>query len=94
MEKAPTLKSTDLKTGEKIYTKNCVECHQKNGSGSKTLRVPPLYLQPDWYILEQLIKFENGQRLHSKDFRLNSWGVKAKDIAAYINTLKVEEQTE
>ncbi len=87
LKKKNTIKDADLKKGKTIFTKNCIECHKADGSGDKGKRVPPLNVQPDWYILEQLIKFEKGQRLHSKDFRLNSWGKEAKDIAAYIGTL-------
>ena len=87
VKKKNTIKDADLKKGKTIFTKNCIECHKADGSGDKGKRVPPLNIQPDWYILEQLIKFENGQRLHSKDFRLNSWGKEAKGIAAYIGTL-------
>ena len=86
-KKKNTLKNADLKKGKTIFTKNCIECHKADGSGDKAKRVPPLNIQPDWYILEQLVKFEKGHRMHSKDFRLNSWGKEAKDIAAYIGTL-------
>lgn len=92
IKKKNTIKDADLKKGKTIFTKNCIECHKADGSGDKTKRVPPLNIQPDWYILEQLIKFEKGQRLHSKDFRLNSWGKEAKDIAAYIGSLPPPEK--
>ncbi|MCM8531474.1 MAG: c-type cytochrome, partial [Lentisphaeraceae bacterium] len=81
-EKKPTLKNTDKAKGKAIFTKHCAECHSPNGDGNKSKRVPPLNIQPDWYLLEQLIKFENGQRLHAKEFRLNACGKEAKDIAA------------
>lgn len=93
MVKKPTLKETDIAKGKTIFTKHCTECHSPNGEGDKTKRVPPLNIQPDWYLLEQLIKFENGQRLHAKEFRLNAWGKEAKHIAAYINTLKPKEDS-
>lgn len=94
MEKRQTIKNADLEKGKTIFQKHCKECHQEDGSGDKTKRVPPLIFQPDWYLLEQLIKFENQQRLHSKDFRLNSWGKEAKDIAAYLSTLEAKNEKE
>ncbi|MCM8543045.1 MAG: c-type cytochrome [Lentisphaeraceae bacterium] len=94
IDRKATLKKTNVESGKVIYAKHCVKCHSPNGAGSKSKRVPPLNLQPDWYLLEQLIKFENGQRQHAKEFRLNAWGKEAKDIAAYINTLKSKEETE
>jgi len=91
-EKKNTIKDADLKKGKTIFTKHCIECHKADGSGDKAKRVPPLNIQPDWYILEQLVKFEKGQRMHSKHFRLNSWGKEAKDIAAYIGSLKAPKK--
>ena len=86
--KKVSIKDSNLERGKIIFSKHCVECHKADGSGDKTKRVPPLNIQPDWYLLEQLVKFEKNIRMHSKDFRMNSWGTEAKDIAAYINTLK------
>jgi len=92
--KVASLKATDLEKGKVIFNKHCAECHKADGSGDKSERVPPLNLQPDWYLLEQLVKFEKQQRLHSAKFRMNSWGKEAKDIAAYIATLKAVEEKE
>ncbi len=58
----------DAVRGEILYT-SCIPCHGARGEGNETLKSPPLNLQEDWYLLDQLRKFASGKRgYHSDDF--------------------------
>jgi len=40
----------------------CSSCHGAQGQGNQSLKAPPLNVQEDWYLLEQLRKFQTGMR--------------------------------
>lgn len=82
----------DLHKGKTLYQKSCKSCHEENGNGDKSKRVPPLNVQLDWYLLAQIQKFRNGQRVHTKEslkFKLNKKD--ATDVALYLSKLKFKK---
>jgi len=86
-----------LKRGQQLYA-ICSTCHGLNAHGKKDIQAPALAGLSDWYIIEQLKKFQNGQRgAHPADtagllMRPMSRTLKnEKDVAAvaaYIASLK------
>jgi cytochrome c553 len=82
----------DLDKGKALYQKNCTSCHEENGEGNKSKRVPPLNVQLDWYLLAQIEKFGNGQRAHTKDsLKLKLNKKDATDIVLYLSKLKFKK---
>ncbi len=58
----------DPKAGKWKYARYCMECHRYNASGELFFGSPPLTQLPDWYMAEQLRKFQAGLRgTHPKD---------------------------
>lgn len=57
----------DRKKGEQLY-QSCIPCHGERGQGNELLKSPPLNIQEDWYLLDQLRKFATGKRgYHPED---------------------------
>lgn len=57
----------DSDKGRTAYV-SCIACHGANGEGNALLNSPPLNIQEDWYLLDQLRKFAKGDRgYHSED---------------------------
>lgn len=82
----------DAKKGVVLY-QSCIPCHGANGEGNEILKSPPLNIQEDWYLLDQLRKFASGKRgYHSKDIEgiqmahtlTNLEGQDLKDLIAHI----------
>lgn len=82
----------DAEKGAQLYT-SCIPCHGDRGQGNEVLKSPPLNIQEDWYVIDQLRKFASGKRgYHIKDiegiqmaytltnFEENDF----KDLVAYI----------
>jgi cytochrome c553 len=42
----------------------CASCHGALGEGQAQLGGPPLNVQEDWYLREQMVKFKQGARGH------------------------------
>lgn len=92
-----TLKGGDATKGKSLYA-ICATCHGPKAEGMQALHSPRLNIQQDWYMLEQLQKFQNGMRgAHPKDM----WGATMapmaktlvdeqamKDVIAYIKSLQ------
>ena len=49
--------------GSVLY-QSCIPCHGAKGEGNEMLKSPPLNIQEDWYLLDQLRKFASGKRGH------------------------------
>ncbi len=47
--------------GEALWD-TCVPCHGSNGEGNQALGSPAIAGLPEWYVVEQLEKFQNGWR--------------------------------
>ncbi|MBT6380982.1 MAG: c-type cytochrome [Opitutales bacterium] len=86
----------DSEKGKLAYV-SCITCHGTNGEGNTLLKSPPLNIQEDWYLLDQLRKFAKGARgYHSDDFTgqqmaaaLNGLDDQTlKDLIAHIQTFQ------
>ena len=78
---SPTLKG-ELNIGKLIYRDECMGCHRFNGHGMSSFYSAPLNGLQDWYLLEQLNKFDQGIRAyHPKDAR----GEKMKHLVKYLS---------
>jgi cytochrome c553 len=87
--------------GKAIYS-TCFACHQADAGGLKALQVPALTGLPDYYIVKQLHNFKTGLRgsgsgdktgkMMQASAKLLKDEQAMKDVAAYINTLKVKEK--
>ncbi len=66
---ALTLKGDALKGGQ-YYETLCGSCHGPAGKGNPSLNSPKLAGLNDWYIVEQIQKFQKGQRGYEKEDRL------------------------
>ena len=86
----------DVDHGRSLY-KTCAVCHGDRGQGDENLQAPALSGQSDWYLIDQLVKFESGSRGYASgdtpgqqmraaiaSLKEDSW---ATDVVAYINTL-------
>lgn len=64
MKLIPTTPSDDgdSKNGKTLFLENCAECHRFNASGEEAFRSPPLAYFPAWYLRDQFVKFQTGQR--------------------------------
>ncbi len=51
----------DLKRGQQLYAV-CSACHGQEAHGNQAIKAPALAGLTDWYIREQILKFQNGQR--------------------------------
>lgn len=99
VEPTHTLKG-DPEKGKALFV-TCVLCHGEQGEGKNPpdpMKAPPIANLPDWYVVNQLVKFKDGIRgTHPKDtegalMRGQSMMLQDKqamlDVAAYIKTLK------
>lgn len=71
----------DKKLGKMIYTR-CIPCHGIGGEGNPAAKAPPINLLEDWYLLDQLRKFQRGWR-----------GYDDRDIEAKLMALGVKPMT-
>jgi cytochrome c oxidase subunit 2 len=87
-----TIRGDNLR-GAKIYEK-CVACHGAQGKGRPDLKSPPLIVQEDWYLYDQMVRFEAGLRGGTQTDRegwlmhLSTQGMNIKDfrdVVSYIN---------
>lgn len=54
--------------GARVYAERCAACHGAAGEGRRDLQSPPLLIQEDWYLLDQLVRFRMGLRgSHPRD---------------------------
>lgn len=86
----------DKSSGKQLY-QTCAACHGSNGEGNSTIGSPALAGQSDWYLLNQLIKFEKQYRGGVAADTYGSQMAAAvdvlkdrqamNDVVAYVNTL-------
>ena len=48
--------------GKILYISRCASCHGLEGKGKRDISSPPLNVQEDWFLMDQLRKYANGQR--------------------------------
>lgn len=93
---APQLTGGDATRGQGYYA-TCAACHGADGMGNEALGAPPLVGASDWYLRDQLEKFQTGVRgAHKNDVRGAQMapmaktlpdGQAIKDVLAHISTL-------
>ena len=58
----------DIAAGRVHYVTRCASCHGARGEGKQEIESPPVNVQEDWFLLDQLRKYANGQRgVHPSD---------------------------
>ena len=58
----------NIPVGRAHYVTRCVSCHGARGEGKPEIQSPPVNVQEDWFLLDQLRKYVNGQRsVHPSD---------------------------
>ncbi len=91
----PVLHGGDPAKGQQLYTL-CATCHGTKGEGLQALNGPRLTHTNDWYLADQMYKFQTGIRggnpndvtgilMRPMSLGLDDQGV--KDVIAYILTL-------
>ena len=73
----------DAERGYQLYYDNCMACHRFNGHGEVVFRSASLNGLQDWYLLEQLEKFEKGIRGYHPD---DESGAKMREAVSYVST--------
>ncbi|MEJ6571545.1 MAG: c-type cytochrome [Akkermansiaceae bacterium] len=73
----------DAERGYQLYYDNCMACHRFNGHGEVVFKSSSLNGLQDWYLLEQLTKFEKGIRGYHKH---DESGVKMREAVSYISS--------
>jgi cytochrome c oxidase subunit 2 len=92
----PTLHGGDPDKGKEYY-EVCGACHGADGSGIKDMHAPSLLATDDWYMIRQLVKYQEGTRGNHPD---DVYGLQMqqmvttledrqamKDVLAYVRTL-------
>jgi cytochrome c553 len=92
----PTLTGGDATAGETHY-EVCGACHGADAKGLKDMHAPSLLSTDDWYLLRQLVKYQEGTRGDHPD---DIYGLQMqqmvttledeqamKDVLAYVRTL-------
>lgn len=83
----------DAERGQAIFT-YCATCHGSNGHGREEVKAPPLVIQEDWYLYDQLVRFKTGLRgagpidpegwlMHQVTQSLNTQDF--RDVVSYVN---------
>ena len=80
----------DSVRGEKLYG-SCRRCHGDRGLGDRQQRVPRIGGQHDWYLVDALKDFKNGERKDVSGVpHENLKEEEIKDLGAYISGLLAE----
>jgi len=89
----PTLEG-DAENGQKQYTSKCGACHGGTGWGNEALYTPRLTVVGDWYLMRQVLNFQESMRGVHEDAKYGKqMAMMAKtvskdelhDIAAFLN---------
>ncbi len=56
----------DATRGQQLYTL-CATCHGPAGEGREDIKSPPLTMQEDWYLYDQLVRTKAGLRSRAQD---------------------------
>ncbi|MBT4227020.1 MAG: c-type cytochrome [Verrucomicrobia bacterium] len=58
----------NIPIGRAHYATRCASCHGAKGEGKPEIKSPPVNVQEDWFLLDQLRKYATGQRsVHPSD---------------------------
>ena len=77
--------------GKSLYARNCARCHGETAEGNRSLRIPPLTRQQDWYLLKQMANFTDGKRIHHDELEEPLDEDELKSVIAWISELSVSE---
>lgn len=70
------------RSGKQVYT-FCAVCHGERGEGKRTVGAPRLAGMEEWYVREQLLKFQQGVRgTHPEDIA----GMRMRPMARHLKT--------
>ncbi|HAV62977.1 MAG TPA: hypothetical protein DCY13_11505 [Verrucomicrobiales bacterium] len=83
----------DVGRGRQLFT-YCATCHGFDGRGREEVKAPPLTVQEDWYLYDQLVRFKAGLRggtaadpegflMHQAVLGLNTQDF--RDVVSYVN---------
>ena len=84
----------DVNNGQKQYTSKCGACHGGKGWGNEALFTPRLTVMGDWYLVQQVLNFQESMRgVHEDSKYGKQMAMMAKtvskeellDIAAFLN---------
>jgi cytochrome c oxidase subunit 2 len=91
----------DTAQGRQLY-QACIGCHGAAGQGNLLVKGPPLNVQEDWYLLDQMRKFKSGSRgshpldVEGQMMRYSVQGMEdeaLRDVIAYVGGFGVETNT-
>jgi cytochrome c553 len=58
----------NIPIGRAHYATRCASCHGAKGEGKPEIKSPPVNVQEDWFLLDQLRKYATGERsVHPSD---------------------------
>ena len=89
----------DVTNGQKQYTSKCGACHGGKGWGNEALYTPRLTVIGDWYLVRQVLNFQESMRgVHEDSHYGKQMAMMAKtvseqelkDIAAFLNEQDAE----
>jgi len=86
LEKRKTLKGGSEHKGKELYKRDCALCHGDLGEGKRSAAAPPLNVQIDWYMHNQMNKFNKGIRSHEGGKNVDK--DQMKHLSTYLTTLK------
>ena len=98
-ERHPVVRG-DAAKGRSLYYR-CIACHGALGQGNAQLKAPPINIQEDWYLLDQLRKFAKGNRgYHIEDVSGQQMAAAMigledqalKDIVSYMQNFEPKKQ--
>jgi cytochrome c553 len=77
---------------EKSYLQNCASCHGESAEGNRSLRIPPLTRQQDWYLLGQMTNFSEKKRVQHEEKQEELSDKDLKAIIAWIYELPTPDK--
>ena len=84
-----SLLSQDQIEVAKLYN-SCIKCHGERGEGSAEKRVPRIGRQYDWYLVDALTDFNNGERMDPGNIHQNIRKEDVIPLADHISSFVVE----
>jgi cytochrome c oxidase subunit 2 len=86
LEKRQTLKVGNFEKGKVLYKNDCASCHGESAQGKRSEGAPPLNVQIDWYLHNQMKKFNGRIRSHQGGKNVSIGQM--YDLTQYLSSLK------
>ena len=83
-----TLDNLPADLGWKLYAEDCASCHGDAAEGNRSLRIPPLTFQQDWYLLRQMDNFESEKRIHHEEDQKPLEEAELQAVVAWISKIQ------